>query len=222
VTAPPRRLVAIARTVAWAALLSGAAACVAIIGLASLDLELSARSRWPGLGALALCVGAAFVLDDPASATVDASPTSLARRRMLRIALVLPLLCGVWAASLWYATSADGAPFGPHARGALTVQFGAMLAVTLGASAAALRLMPSERGGWTGVIALFALLGAAFYLPRRWALLAAPSDNVWHAAQQRWALLLALGVLALAWANRDPAARRHQFRRPPTSLTGGT
>jgi hypothetical protein len=202
-----QRLALIARTLAWPALLGGAAVCIAVIVLTSLGLDFSPLARWPGLGALALCVGAAFVLDDPASATIDASPTSLARRRMLRIVLVLPLLCGVWAASLYYATSANGAPLGPDARGALSVQFIAMLAITLGASAAALRMMPGERGGWAAVSALLALFVAAYYLPQRWTLLAVPGDAGSHGAQQRWALLLAVGLLALIWASRDPAAR---------------
>jgi len=183
------------------------------------------RARWPGLGALALCVGAAFVLDDPASATTDASPTSLAKRRMLRIALALPLplLGGVWAASLYYATTADGAPLGPDARGALSIQASAMLATTLGASAAALRLMPGEASGWAAVVIPFALLVCVYYLPQRWTLLATPAEPGWQAAQQRWILLLAVGVLALIWASRDPAARsRTGVVRAATSLTHWT
>ncbi len=130
-----------------------------------------------------------------------------AKHRMLRIALALPLLGGVWAASLYYAITADGAPLGPDARGALSIQASAMLATTLGASAAALRLMPGEVGGWAAVVIPFAVLVCVYYLPQRWALLATPAESCWKAAQQRWVLLLAVGVLALIWASRDPAAR---------------
>ena len=215
----PQRLALIARTLAWPALIGGAALCFAIIVLTSLDVDSSPHTRWPGLGALALCLGAAFVLDDPASATTDASPTSLAKRRMLRIALTLPLLGAVWAGSLYYATTADGAPLGPDARGALSIQASAMLATTLGASAAALRLMPGEASGWAAVVVPFALLVCAYYLPQRWALLATPAEPGWQAAQQRWVLLLAVGVLALIWASRDPAARsRAGGVRAATSL----
>lgn len=205
-TARLARLVPVARTVAWPALLAGATACVAVIVLASLGD--SPRGRWPGLGALALCAGAAFLLDDPAGSTVGATPRSLARRRMLRVALALPLLCVVWAGSLWYATAAHDAWFGPDTRAALSVQFAAMLALTLAASATALRVMPDEHGGWTGVVVLFTLLGAVYWLPERWTLLAVAGDGAWGAVQQRWAALLALAVCALVWASRDPAARR--------------
>jgi hypothetical protein len=206
VAARLKRLTPVARTVAWPALLAGAVACGAV-GVASLAPGLSPRARWPGLGALALCTGAAFVLDDAAGATVAASPRSLARRRMLRIALALPLLCGVWAASLSYATTAHGALLGPDARAALSMQFAAMLTLTLAASAIALRVTADAHGGWTAIVVPFTLLGAALTLPKRWALLALPGDDAWHAAQQRWAALLALGVLLLTLASRDPAAR---------------
>ncbi len=200
-------LARIARTIAWPALLAGAAACAGVVALAGLTDAMSAQSRWPGLGALALCGGVAFLLDDAAESMLGASPTTLARRRMLRIALALPLACAVWAGSLWYATSLESAPFGPDARQGLSVQFAAMLAVTLGASAAALRLARGERGGWTAVFVLFGLLAAAFYAPQRWALLVGTDDPGWAGAQQRWLVLLALGVLMLAAASRDPAAR---------------
>ena len=199
-------LARVARTIAWRALLAGAVACAGVVAVAGLTDALPGQSRWPGLGALALCGGLAFLLDDAAESTVAASPTSLARRRLLRIALALPLVCAVWAGSLWYATSVDGAPFGPDARQGLSLQFAAMLAVTLGASAVALRVAQGERGGWTAVFVLFGLLVAAFYAPDRWTLLVGTGDPAWPAAQQRWLVLLALGLLTLVFASRDPAA----------------
>lgn len=212
VTAALQRLAPVARTVAWPALLTGVLTCVALVVVAPLAPGSSPLAHWPGFGALALCVGAAFLLDDAAGATVGASPRSLARRRLLRVALALPLLCTAWAGSLWYATAADAAWFGPDTRAALTLQFAAMLTVTLASSAIALRVAPDEHGGWTGALAPFAILTAALVLPDRWALLAAPGDDAWSAAQPRWAALLALGLLTLMWANRDPASRSRRWR----------
>lgn len=207
VTAALQWLALVARTVAWPAMLAGALACVALVVLAPLAPGSSPLAHWPGLGALALCTGAAFLLDDTATAIAGATPTSLARRRLLRIALALPLLCGVWAGSLWYATAGDAAWFGPDTRATLSLQLAAMLTLTLAGSAIALRVMPDEHGGWTGAVMPFAILAAALALPERWALLAAPADGAWPAAQQRWAALLALGLVTLMWANRDPASR---------------
>ncbi|MGH2901363.1 MAG: hypothetical protein ACRDMZ_21980, partial [Solirubrobacteraceae bacterium] len=160
-------------------------------------------------------VGAAFLLDDDAAATVAATPTSLARRRLLRVALALPLLGAVWAAALWYATRAQGAWSQPDARAALSLQLGAMLALTLAASALALRALPGEQCGWTGAIAPVALLSAVLALPERWTLLAMPGDATWAAVQQRWAALLVLGLVALAWAGREPRPQRSSRQRPP-------
>jgi hypothetical protein len=199
-----RRLTVVARTLPWPALVAGALACVAV-SAAAYATSSSPMGRWPGLGALALCTGAAFLLDDAAGTAASATPTALSRRRMWRIALALPLLCGVWGVTLWFVTIADGAPFGSDARAVLTLQFAAMLALTLAAAAVALRAMPDEHGGWTGVVALFALLGGVYALPHRWTLVAAPGDDAWQAAQLRWVVLLALALLALAWASRDPA-----------------
>lgn len=209
-TALLQRLAPVARTIAWAALLAGALACVIVVVVAPLAPGSAPLARWPGCGALALCIGAAFLLDDAAGATVGATPTPLAHRRMLRIALALPLLCVVWAGSLWYATTAEGAWFGPDTWAVLSLQLGAMLALTLAASALALRLMPGEHGGWTGAVAPLSVFAAALALPERWTLLALPGDGAWAAAQQRWAVLLVLGLLTLACASRDPAARNHR------------
>jgi hypothetical protein len=201
----------VARTLSWPALLGGALGCGALVALASLDE--SPPGRWPGFGALALCAGAAFVLDDAAGAAADATPTSLVRRRMLRVALALPLLCAAWAVSLWFATPDDGTLFGPGARGGLSLQFAAMLALTLAGSAVALRVVPDGHAAWAGVVAPFVLLAVAYWLPERWTLFAAPGDGQWPASQWRWASLLALALLTLAWASRDRAARRLRLPR---------
>ncbi len=87
-----------------------------------------------------------------------------------------------------------------------------MLTLTFAGSAIALRVMPDEHGGWTGALAPFALVTAVLVLPQRWALVAAPGDSAWHAVQERWAPLLAVGLLSLMWANRDPASRSGRCR----------
>jgi len=139
--APMQRLAPIARTVPWSALLTAGLACVTVLVLAPLVLPSPSVRSWPGFSALALCAGAAFLLDDEASATTGATPTSLAWRRVLLVALALPLLCVVWVGSPWYATAADGAGLGPDTRGALSPQFVAMLTLTLAVSAVALRVL---------------------------------------------------------------------------------
>ena len=208
-----QRLTPVARTLPWAPLLAGALLCGLLAALVPLLAGTSPLERWPGFGALALCFGAAFVFDDNAAATAAATPTSLAHRRLLRLALGLPLLAVVWAGSLWYATSAEDAPFGPDTRAALSLQFAALLALTLGACAIALRVMPGEQGGGSGAMAPLALLGLALAMPDRIGLLALPADAAWQTAQTRWAIVLAIGLLMLAWAGREPSPRAWPRRR---------
>lgn len=206
ITARAQRLLPVARTIAWVPLLAGAALCIAAAILPPLLSHSSAMARWPGYGALGLCAGAAFLLDDPASNIVAATPTSLARRRLLRVALALPLLGAVWAASLWYATSAPNTAFGPQTRAGLCVQFAALLALTLAAAALVLRFMPGEQSGWIGAAIPFSLLGLALAMPERFPLLAFPGGEEWHTAQQHWIALLAIGLVAFAWSVCEPSA----------------
>jgi hypothetical protein len=203
-----QRFVPLARTIAWPALLAGAFACVTAAVAATLLSGAAVRGYWPGFGGLALCASMAFVLDDPAAVAAGATPTSLVRRRLLRIALALPLPAAAWAASLWVATAADGAAFGAGTRAALSVQVAAVLALTLAASALALRRFPDERRGVAGAAVPLLVVGAASLLPERLALVVGSGDPRWEAAQHRWWGLLVVGILAFAWASRDPGAGR--------------
>jgi len=203
------------RTIGWPALLGGGLIGLALVVAGRLgSADAAPLARWPGLAALALCLGAAWLLDDAASFTVAASPTPLALRRLLRIALALPLLASVWAVELWYATGGAGdLLFGPTARGALSLEFAAMLAFTLALSSLALRVLPDGRAGFAGIVAPFALLALAALLPSRWTLLVLPGDSAWTASHLRWATILAAGVLVLAWTSREP---RHRNPRSET------
>lgn len=198
-----------ARTIAWPALLGGGLVGLVLVVAGRLgSADAAPLARWPGLAALALCLGAAWLLDDAASLTVACTPTPLALRRLMLIALALPLLGGLWAVELWYATGGAGhALFGPAARGALSLEFAAMLTFALAVSALALRVMPESRGGFAGIVAPFALLTLAAALPARWTLLALPGDGAWTASHLRWAAILAVGVLILAWTSREPRPR---------------
>ena len=194
-----------ARTIGWPALLAGAAVGLGLLGAGRLGLaDAAPLAHWPGMAALALCLGAAWLLDDPSTATVASTPTPLALRRLVRLALALPPLGALWALELWYATGGSGAGlFGPASRGALSLEFAAMLALTLAAAALALRVQPEGRGSWAGIGAVFGLLALATVLPARFTLLALPGDGAWAASHLRWAAILAAGMLVLAWTSRE-------------------
>jgi len=184
------------RTVPWLPL---PAAAVVGIGVLSLDGPTVLELRF---AAIALCVAAAFVLDDRAAGLAAASPTSLLVRRAFRVALVLPFIGALWGLALWYA--GDGFHAG------LTLELAAMLAVTLAAAAVAAPFTSDARGGIVAAPVLLILLATAVLaLPDSWTLFAHGSaDPHWAASQQRWGAILAVALLTLACASRDPC-------RPP-------
>ena len=163
--------------------------------------------------ALLLAAGAAFGIDDPAAATVAASPTPLGVRRTHRL-----FAAGAGWGLLWtlaVVTIAGEAPGVPLA--IPTVEAGAMLALALATAALAAPHVPEGRGGVVAGPALtLALVGVlmAQYLYPRWATLFAlsPGGPEWDAARIRWIVLLAAGLATLAATSLDPARGRKVAR----------
>jgi hypothetical protein len=90
-----------ARAIPWAPLV-GVAACLAVM------TAVAAHTRtWPvgvlGIASAALAAALVAGLRDPAAALLAAVPTSPARRRARRQALLLPAGLGVWLLSVWAA-----------------------------------------------------------------------------------------------------------------------
>lgn len=192
-----------ARLASWRALPAAGAVALAMLQLGGppvIELRMSA---------VALCIGAAFVLDDPAAQSLAASPTPLLFRRLLRTALLLPLVAGLWAIVLWCA--------GESFTTALTLELLTMLVVTLAAAALAAPLVPDGRGGLAAAPVLLIVLAAALLmLPPAWTLFALdPADPAWQASHLRWTLLLAAAAAIFLAASRDPANPRTWPARLP-------
>lgn len=192
------------RTVPVAAVLAGGG-CGALV--LSLDGDLLLRLR---MAAVAVCVGAAFVLDDAAAVMTESSPTPLLFRRLLRVALLLPFVAGLWALLVAYA--------GAGVTAALTLELAAMLAATVAVAALAVPLVPDGRAGVAAVPTLLVLLAtAALALPERWTLFApGPDDPRWASSHERWGAVLVVALLALVYASLDPCRsplRRRLVRR---------
>ena len=189
----------LARTVRWLPLPAAALVGVGLLTFGEQGLH-DLRTAM-----IALCIGAAFVLDDPAASTVESSPPPLLFRATLRIALVLPLVAVLWGLLLW---DANGSP----AVGASTLELAGMLAVTLAAAALL-------NGAAAGPV-LLVLLGAARLLPDRWSIF----DS--RGAHERWAVLLAIGLTGFLYASLDPcrlrlSARMRRRLRPLRSAAAG-
>jgi hypothetical protein len=161
------------------------------------------------VAAFLLAAGAGFVFDDPSAATLAASPTALAVRRLHRLVPVVAAWGVLWGAAVGVAAAvAPGAPVA-----VLTVEAAAMLALSLAVAAVVAPHVPEGRGGVVAGPALtLAVLGGllAQQLYPRWATLFALSPGMpeWDAARSRWTFLLAAGVVVLAAASADPSRTR--------------
>ena len=189
----------LARTVRWLPLPAAALVGVGLLTFGEQGLH-DLRTAM-----IALCIGAAFVLDDPAADTVESSPPPLLFRATLRIALILPLVAVLWGLLLWDAHRPTV--------GASTLELAGMLALTLAAAALL-------NGAAAGPV-LLVLLGAARLLPDRWSIF----DGS-RGAHERWAVLLAIGLTGFLYASLDPcrlrlSARMRRRLRPLRSAAAG-
>jgi hypothetical protein len=154
--------------------------------------------------AILLAGGTGFILDDPASEILAASPTPLSRRRSLRFLLVVPPLTLLWALLLWWQGSE-----GIEETLALVLLFAGLVGLSLAAAGVAGRTswLPS-RGGLAAPPTILVLVFLSGAIPRQWRPL--PFGDVpggWTQIYIRWAAAAAVGTLALMMSARDPAAR---------------
>jgi hypothetical protein len=191
------RLGYLVRSVWWQPIVVAAVAAAVVLRLARLD---PAMERF--LVALLLALGTALVLDDPAAATLAASPTTLWRRRRHRLALALVLVGVAWVA-LDRVAGHPGAALVPP--GSATLVLGTLLGVVL--ASAALAGGDDRLGGAAAGPVLLGFVIVVAQLPERWSLLPVAGH------ERRWGLVLAAAVLVLLAASRDPAARWPPARR---------
>ena len=159
-------------------------------------------------------LGASFVLDDEAAATLEASPSTLAWRRFLRGAAAVALVTPPWAGAVWRLdTHATRLPVA-----GLTLELIALLVLALAAAAAVTRWSGSTDPGVATTPVVFVVVLGAFQLPSRFALYGGPGPG-WESAHVRWWLLLAASTLLLLWSSRDPVARRQSLS--PRRVAGG-
>jgi hypothetical protein len=150
------------------------------------------------LAAIALAVGIAFALDDPAAGSLAACPASLAIRNAVRVACVVPLPAGVWLALVLRSGAAGAVRLTPVAAGLSSMA----LAI------AATRVRAGESGGLAAGPAVLALVSGAGLLPERLSLFPDDGRLADGSFGGRWGLVLVLSVVTYAAASRDPAARR--------------
>jgi hypothetical protein len=190
----PALLVATRPLLAWRTLAASGGGALAVSALAAV-LPAPFDTLLPGLAVLVLACGLGGAVDDGTAAMTMATPVTVRRRLLARAALALPVSAAALAGVVVLA-AADGADPGWD-----LVRLWAALGVLALAVGAV-----GRRAGVPGTVSAAVLLGTGLVLQRSLpeaVLRAAP----WNSAQERFALVLAVAAVALAWATRDPAAR---------------
>lgn len=177
----------------------------AALALASAPMLIALlRGKTDVSGALvaATIVGAssvALVVEDPAGETISAVPTSLARRRMLRLSAMALALAVTWA-GLMVATVIEASVTG-HDLAQRAAEGAAVAGLAAAASGLAHRqglASSGQIGAVTGGLSVLVISSLAFRFHQLPSLM---SEEV----HGRWWLVAASGWLVTAWTWRDPA-----------------
>jgi len=151
-----------------------------------------------------------YLFDDAAADVVAPSPSTLARRRLTRVALGAPVLIVGWLVALErgaYLESYEALPIG-----ALSVELLAFACFTLAVAAVAAHRGDRSPGlsaaiGLVMVVALLFMVRQA--VPSSWPI----PEMQPHLHYRRWWWVTAASLAAIVWASLDPARRRRQRSR---------
>lgn len=144
----------------------------------------------------------AFLLDDDAAVTLASSPTSLPVRRLQRIT-VAALAVGLWWVAAVSIANRRTRGFPVSGR---PLELGVLVAIALAASAVASNVGDRTTGGIAGAGFSIACYATTFLPPQPWLPLPAHPDA--PGATLRLVAILVCATAVLAFASRDPAARR--------------
>ena len=150
----------------------------------------------------------ALTWEDRAAPLVTATPAGLPAVQRGRILLVLSGVAVAWGLTCLAASVRAPDVGGWWA----TLEVAALAALVTAIVGGLARARPAESLAAYPLPLLICLLLLATRLPSRWTLIAAPGSPAWQDAHQRWAVLLLLGLMAVAYVARDPATqplRRH-------------
>lgn len=213
-----------ARAISWHPPLWAAALALLYVVLEARSGYIDYRITVLRVGALLLCMGAAFVLDDVTEDTIGHVPTPLLMRRALRISLLLPVLATAWAAMLYLAGDVGSQDGGPMPLGDLTLEAATLLAIALCAACLGARFTSDRLGGIVAAPVLLALVGVAMFLPENQRMILGSAFHVrWEDAHEWWRAVLVMAVLGFVWLNRSsgshpPLTRLRAARRTPRTV----
>ena len=196
-----------ARATRWLPMAVGAALGLAIVLVPeALTTKLTGSQLTDLLRIAATCLalGAAFVLDDPATRSTPTVPTSRLARNLTRVLIALPALALCWAVTLGLAKATAHHPAaGNVPAAALTLEAATLVAAAVALAAATARFSSDGNTGVFTAPAVLLLIAVIWFLPHRVAIVVPPGDPHWAAAHQRWAALLAAALVAFLWTSHE-------------------
>ena len=196
----------------WQPLLWAAVLAVAYVAKEATDGLMDYRILVLRVGALMICMGAAFALDDPTEDTLGHVPAPLVMRRGLRLVLLLPAIAVVWMALVRFVGDVPKRDGGPLPVGDLTLEVAALLMLALSAACLGARFTSDRLGGIAAAPIILGLVALALFLPPEYRLIVSHSDPRWKDAHEVWRAVLAAAAIAFLYLNRSPGAYRTMSR----------
>jgi hypothetical protein len=162
----------------------------------------SGHARLVVIPSTLLAAAAGFAFDDPSHETLAASPSSLIRRRLGRLGIVIPAVSVLWIALVSQGVS------GRQETLTLAAMFAGLVGLTLGIAGVAAHRTGGRAGAVAAPVLLLALIVSAVFPPRWRPLPLGDVPGGWPALQARWSTAAVIGTLVLLTSCRDPARRR--------------
>ncbi|MDQ4064584.1 MAG: hypothetical protein M3161_00880, partial [Actinomycetota bacterium] len=197
-----------ARAMAWKPMLWAGALAVAYVLKEAPNAYVEYRVLVLRVAALLVCIGAAFALDDATEDTLSHVPTPLLLRRLLRVALLLPLVGATWFLVVGFAGDVPQREGGPLPIGDLTLEAATLLAIALVAACIGARLTSDRLGGIAAAPILLALVALTMFLPADYRLIVSTGDPRWDDVHETWRWILIVAGAAFVWLNRSVGSYR--------------
>lgn len=190
------------RGVNWAALLGGSAFGAGILAGCFAYAADGPPLMYVRLALVALAAAAAFVLDEPAAAAVDAVPVTRRGRTAIRAtAVALPF--AVWTAGILGLERRNSVT----AVGALLVEGAGVLAVAVALSAIVRLTGRAEPGEIVASVLGASILAVLIFNPSTGVVRLFPVGDGWVASTALWSSFAVAAVMLVIAVSRDPYRR---------------
>lgn len=205
-----------ARIIGWGPPIWAAIPAAVYVGTEAPGAYIDYRVQVLRLGALLLCMGSAFILDDPTEDTIGHVPTPLLLRRGLRVLLILPVLAFAWTTLVMVAGRVPSRDGGPLPVADLTLEGATLLVIALSAACVGARLTSDRLGGVVAAPIVLGCVAVGMLLPADHKLiLTSVADPRWSHVHDLWKFGLMASGAAFLLLNRSSGAAWTLLRLKP-------